>query len=71
MRIYILMALTVGLAIAAWSSAQSQAIDEDPCRDACYEAHRQCIEYCGDHSNPIECDADCRDTQEDCLRQCR
>ncbi len=58
--------------LAFWSvHASSQAIDTNACERACYEDQTACIEDCGDHSNPVECEAECHDELRDCLRECR
>ena len=59
----------LALAMTAWMST-THAIGENPCELACEAAHEQCVETCGEHSNPMECDSDCRETLQDCTRQC-
>ena len=55
----------------AWSLALADADDEAACKDQCQAQHEQCIEYCGDHPDPVECDADCTDERRDCVNDCR
>ena len=58
-------------ALATWSLvAWGQAIEENPCRRACYEEQSSCVDDCGEHNNPVECEGECRDAVEDCLREC-
>lgn len=65
--------MLVGLAIiGAWAPiSTAQIIDSDECEKACYAREAACTEMCGTHANPMECDGDCRDQLEDCLRECR
>jgi hypothetical protein len=36
----------------------------------CAAQHKQCVEVCGEHSNPIQCEADCRDDEYACHQDC-
>jgi adenylate cyclase len=53
------------------SVAWAQSADRDSCVDACHQAKAQCVDSCDTHDNPVECDEDCQDAAEDCIRQCR
>jgi hypothetical protein len=66
---FALGALLIALSLTAWLST-TQAESRDACEAACQEEHQQCIEVCGQHSNPVECDSDCRDAAQDCHRRC-
>ena len=44
---------------------------EEQCVNACVEADRACVATCGEHRNPMECDAQCRRTESDCRHDCR
>ena len=44
--------------------------DDDPCRQACQDEQSRCVTVCGDHPNPVECEADCREASEDCEDRC-
>jgi hypothetical protein len=63
--------LLLGLAITAWLSTAYAQQEDEACRTACQTQHEQCIEACGEHSDPVECDADCREQMEDCNTECR
>ena len=52
-------------------SATAQIGDQDPCRNACHEAHARCVGNCGEHSNPMECDARCDEAMQECESSCR
>ena len=67
-----LMAVIVALCAigVAGSVAWSQSADRDSCVDACHQAKAQCVDTCAAHDNPVECDEDCQDAAEDCIRQC-
>jgi len=54
----------------AGTVAWAQSADRDSCVDACYQAKVQCVDTCDTHDNPVECDEDCQDAAEDCVRQC-
>jgi len=62
----------LGLSLAVWIAATptTHAYGETPCEEVCEAAHQQCIEECGNHSNPVECAAPCRRTLQDCTHQC-
>jgi len=45
--------------------------DAPTCRNACHEELRVCIESCGEHRNPIECEADCRKVDYECNHHCK
>ncbi len=66
----ILGMLLIVIALTAWWST-TYADGEDDCKSACEMQRKQCVEACGEHPNPVECDADCRDDLEDCDRHCR
>lgn len=51
--------------------SRAQIIDSNDCERACYEQESACARACGEHTNPMECDATCRDDRDDCLRECR
>lgn len=48
----------------------AQVIDGDACTAACHDEHDACVESCGDGTDPVECDDDCRDALEDCVDAC-
>ncbi len=56
----------------AWAPVSgAQVIDSNVCERACYGQESACSRVCGEHTNPDECDAACKDDLEDCLRECR
>lgn len=59
------------LMVVAGSVAWAQRADRDSCVEACRQAKAECIDTCDVHDNPVECDEDCQDAVEDCIRQCR
>ncbi len=59
------------VAMTAWSIARARDDEEEICVDQCKAQHDQCVDYCGEHRNPIECDADCREEFQDCVHECR
>jgi len=65
----ILGVLLIVIALTAWWSP-TYADDEDDCKSACEMQRKQCVEACGEHPNPVECDADCRDDFLDRNRHC-
>jgi hypothetical protein len=65
-----ILLLLSGLLGLAFYSATAQIGDEDPCRSACRKAHSRCVEVCGEHSNPMECDARCDKQAQECERNC-
>lgn len=63
------LAVMLGLvAMAGWAARAVD--DENSCIQACKVEHARCISACGEHSNPVECEATCRETFEDCERRC-
>jgi len=43
---------------------------DDACRQVCQDEHSRCVTVCGDHPNPVECEADCREASDDCEDRC-
>lgn len=65
-------ALIAFVVLGVWAPAsRAQIIDSNDCERACYERQSACARVCGEHTNPVECDATCRDEREDCIRECR
>jgi hypothetical protein len=60
--------LVLGL-IFWWSTSQAQG--EPTCKQACEEQEQACLSACSEHSNPIECESDCRNDAYLCSKQCR
>ncbi len=68
MQIVCLVAGALGL---IWSAVTvAQPLESDPCRRTCYEEKHVCVQACGGHSNPIECEARCHDDFADCVSDC-
>ena len=63
------LAFLVILSMTAWIS-MTHAYGETPCEAACEAVHEQCVDVCSEHSNPAECDSQCREQLEDCTRAC-
>ena len=64
-----LLAFLVILSMTAWIS-MTYAYGETPCEAACEAEHEQCVNVCAEHSNPAECDSQCREQLEKCTRAC-
>lgn len=52
-----------------WSTSQAQ--DEQSCKAECQEQQQACIEFCSEHSNPVECETNCRNDAYECAKRCR
>jgi len=63
------MALVIALSMTAWLTT-TQAQEDSDCRAACQAQHERCVEVCSVHSDPVECDANCRNEMEDCEARC-
>ena len=63
--------LAVGL-LAPWAFLSSAQVDDaGACEQACREVKASCIDVCGTHADPVECEAQCDDELEGCLERCR
>ncbi|MBW2493162.1 MAG: hypothetical protein JRE43_00280 [Deltaproteobacteria bacterium] len=60
-----------GMIVFASAVAGAQDEDRDACVDSCHQVAEQCVESCGTHANPVECEEGCQDREEDCTRECR
>lgn len=57
--------------LSLWSfGTWAQVIDSSPCEQSCYKQKSICVTACGEHTNPVECEAQCQDDLLDCLREC-
>ena len=66
-----LLATALVFGLGVWSlGSRAQVIDGTPCSDACYQQKAACVSVCAEHSNPIECESECREQLEDCLDRC-
>ena len=65
----ILVITSIALLVGA-PPARAAEGDAEACRADCETERLQCVERCSTHSNPIECEAECRDDAETCTRQC-
>lgn len=70
-RSSLLVALTT-VCLIAMAGSPAMALDEeyDACEAACRAAKVQCITSCGEHDDPMECDAGCEEQAQACLEQC-
>ena len=67
-----LVALAAGCLLVGWGVASGAQNDgRDACGESCHQQERTCIERCGEHDDPIECEGGCRDQLDDCLGRCR
>jgi hypothetical protein len=55
----------------AWASV-TPANDPErfACERTCKEQEDDCLSYCGQHSNPVECQAECREVAQECAEDC-
>jgi hypothetical protein len=60
-----------GMIVVASAVAGAQDEDRDGCVDSCRQTREQCVETCETHVNPVECEEDCQDAEQDCIRECR
>ena len=60
-----------GMIVFASAVAGAQDENRDACVDTCHQAREQCVEICETHANPVECEEDCQDAEQDCIRECR
>jgi hypothetical protein len=60
--------LVAGVALIAYAAVSMP--EDDSCRQSCRAEHAHCVSECGDHSDPIECEAACRRAAEECERSC-
>jgi hypothetical protein len=60
--------LVAGIALIAYAAVSMP--DDDACRKSCRAEHARCVSECSGHSDPIECEAVCRDALEDCESSC-
>lgn len=64
-RVMILLALA-GLLMGATEADR----EREACMDYCRDQSSRCMEECGRHHDPVECDSECRDDFQDCEREC-
>jgi hypothetical protein len=55
---------------ATYSDTAYRDREEEDCKAACEVQREQCVDVCGAHRNPVECDSQCRDDAIDCSRNC-
>lgn len=48
-----------------------QVPQDDRCEAICEEQIRACITTCAGHKNPMECDSECREQDDECVHECR
>lgn len=70
MKLRIVLVVLIVVGGAALFGESSKAQDEESCKMDCAAQHKQCVEVCGEHSNPIQCEADCRDDEYACHQDC-
>jgi len=63
-------ALLVVGAGAAWTVSVHAQMGDDPCRDACEQQRKSCVEQCAEHRDPMDCEARCDDEAADCMARC-
>ena len=61
MRARYVVSLTMASLLLGGSTAWALDEEREACVEACHEAKAQCVDSCGTHDNPMECEADCRD----------
>jgi hypothetical protein len=62
--------LAAALLLGGSLVSRAQLGGDTPCRHECREDKAVCVETCSNHSNPVECEATCRDEMEHCLMVC-
>jgi hypothetical protein len=69
----LVLVLVAGAALAASvsSTTLAQDVDGGECQQVCYEQQQVCVTACGEHGNPVECEAQCNDDLSACLEECR
>jgi len=67
---WVLGAFLITLALTAWLSTTYAQDGGDGCRSACEEQTQQCMQACGEHRNPMDCEVDCREAGQDCQARC-
>ena len=63
-------AVCLGLVVTGSSVGRAQGPGADVCERVCSEREASCITACGEHDDPIECEAACRDAAAACEREC-
>lgn len=71
MRSIALPVLTFLAVAAAALAVWAQDSGREACVEVCREEHAQCVESCGSHGNPMECESECRRALQDCSHDCR
>lgn len=69
--LWIALAFLAAVLASAGGVAWAQIDEPSACEQACNEEVQACITACGEQSNPIECEASCRDDGETCQERCR
>ena len=70
MPLVVLFAAAAFLAALVSFDTSAQVIDANSCQQACYELKSICVEACGRHTNPVECEGRCEDELGECKRHC-
>jgi hypothetical protein len=65
-----LITLTMACLLALAGDTALAQEGADSCTAACRVAKERCVTACGEHDNPIECEARCTDQAQDCVEQC-
>jgi len=62
----------IAVCLIAMAGSPASALDEeyDACEAACRAAKVQCITSCGEHDDPMECDARCEEQAQECREEC-
>lgn len=55
--------------VAVW--AVPVTAQQSPCEEACAAEEKRCVETCGSHRDPVECESTCRTEAWECRNRCR
>ena len=66
-----MVALIVALGSFFWWSTSQAGDDEAACKADCNAQLQQCVQACGAHNNPVECESACRNDAYECTEDCR
>jgi hypothetical protein len=69
-KLRIALAFLAAVLASAGGVAWAQIDEPSACEQACSEQEQACVTACGEQSNPIECEASCRDDGESCRERC-
>ena len=69
-RILTVLLLLAGALALTFFSAHAQIDEQDSCRMDCRYALSACLDRCGSHPDPIECEDSCQSEAQECESAC-